>query len=98
MNPEIFFAESNSSNGLQLDHTFLFICTLRDLKTSYTVCQLVKPIIKKLHTDDKYFTHPVVSKTTVLDDLTGLGANLDGGRGEAERYCFLRLAVDLEID
>ena len=35
------------------------------------------------------------SKTAVFSDLTGVGVNLEGGRGEAERISFLVIVGDL---
>ncbi len=42
-------------------------------------------------------SHPAESKTTVLDDLTGVDENREGGSGEAERYCMLGSPTDLSV-
>ena len=41
--------------------------------------------------------YPTASKTMVFDDLTGLGVNREGGRGEADRYCTLLPPTALHV-
>jgi len=40
-------------------------------------------------------TYPAESNTTVFADRTGVGAIVEGGRGDAERSCFLVEVGDL---
>ena len=61
------------------------------------VCCEKDRFIQLCRGSDVHYTHPVDSKTAVFSERTGVGVNLEGGRGEIERTSFFSLVGDLKV-